>query len=328
MSRHTRYAASRGRPRFDAGPASVHDSLRRSSPTARMRIGGPSWATRMAARVRERGQIGRGKCHVALFDIDSTLLRTRGAGRAAFAETFRAEFDIEAFPRRNFLAWDAAIGPSCGRSSRSTGSRIEPDTWQRFVQGYLQRLQRTLATRRGRLLPGVLPLLQRDPGAKTTSRWVFVTGNVAAGARLKLAHYGIDSFFDFGGYGDHHTDRGGIAADALGAADAIPAERRIDCPRSPTLTTVIGDTPQDVQCARAIAARAVAVATGDFSLSELTATAPDRDVRRPDGSRRHPRDHHRCLSPGAISRWRAVKSASPSGRGEKIRSPNSVNAPA
>ena len=211
--------------------------------------------------------------YVALFDIDSTLLRTRGAGRAAFAETFRAEFDIERFEGEISFA---------GRSDRAIvrevlaqhGIEDRPGIWQRFVQGYLQRLERTLAVRRGGLLPGVLPLL-RAIRERSDIEMGILTGNVAAGARLKLAHYGIDSFFEFGGYGDHHTDRGGIAADALAAADAFLRTTH-GRPVKPALTTVIGDTPEDVRCARCIAAKAVAVATGGSSLSELEAAAPDR----------------------------------------------------
>jgi len=211
--------------------------------------------------------------YVVLFDIDSTLLRTRGAGRAAFAETFRAEFGIERLHGEVSFA---------GRSDRAIvrevfeqhGIEDRPGTWQRFVQGYLPRLERTLVTRRGSLLPGVLPLL-RALRERSDVAMGLLTGNVAAGARLKLEHYGIDSFFDFGGFGDHHTDRGGIAADALDAADAfLRATHRLSA--KPALTTVIGDTPEDVRCARCIAAKAIAVATGGSSLSELTAAAPDR----------------------------------------------------
>ena len=210
---------------------------------------------------------------VALFDIDSTLLSTRGAGRAAFAETFRAEFGIERVEGEISFA---------GRSDRAIvrdvlagyGIEDDPGTWERFLKGYLQRLERTLAARRGGLLPGVLPLLVAIRERSDIAMGI-VTGNVAAGARLKLAHYGIDSFFDFGGYGDHHTDRGGIAADAMDAAnDFLRAAHRQSA--VPALTTVIGDTPEDVRCARAVAAKAVAVATGDSSLAELTAAAPDR----------------------------------------------------
>ena len=210
--------------------------------------------------------------YVALFDIDSTLLRTRGAGRAAFAETFRAEFGVEG------IRGDVSYA---GRSDRAIVSEVfaqhgiedRPDTWGRFRQGYLPRLERTLATRRGCLLPGVLPLLRAIRERSDVVAGI-VTGNVAAGAWLKLRHYGIDSFFDFGGFGDHHHDRGGIAADALDAADAwLRTTHRLSA--KPGSTTVIGDTPEDVRCARCIAAKVIAVATGESSLSELAAAAPD-----------------------------------------------------
>ena len=211
--------------------------------------------------------------YVALFDIDSTLLRTQGAGRAAFAETFRADFDIERFHGEISFA---------GRSDRAIvrevfaqhGIEDQPGTWQRFVQGYLRRLEHTLTNRQGSVLPGVLPLL-RAIRERSDIAMGILTGNMAAGARLKLEHFGIDSFFEFGGYGDHHTDRSGIAADALGAADAfLRSTHRLSA--KPALTSVFGDTPEDVRCARSIAAKAIAVATGDASLSELTAAAPDR----------------------------------------------------
>ena len=211
--------------------------------------------------------------YVVLFDIDSTLLRTLGAGRAAFAETFRADFDIERI--RDGVSY-------AGRSDRAIvreilaqhGIEDRPDTWRRFRHGYLRRLQGALAARRGGLLPGVLPLL-RAIRERSDVAMGLLTGNVAAGARIKLRHYGIDSFFDFGGYGDRHVDRGGIAAEALAAADAyLHARHRLAA--EPALTTVIGDTPEDVRGARSIAAKAVAVATGESSLAELAAAAPDR----------------------------------------------------
>ena len=211
--------------------------------------------------------------YVALFDIDSTLLRTDGAGRAAFAETFRAEFDIE--PIQGDVSY-------AGRSDRAIVQEVLsrhgiddlPDIWHRFRRSYLPRLERTLAAHRGGLLPGVLQLL-RMMRERSDIAMGLLTGNVADGARLKLEHYGIDAYFDFGGFGDVHPNRNDIAADALRAANAFLRTRHgVDV--EPRRTTVIGDTPADVRCARSIAAKAIAVATGESSLSELAATAPDR----------------------------------------------------
>ena len=211
--------------------------------------------------------------YVVLFDIDATLLRTGGAGREAFAETLRADFNIERI--RGGIS-------HAGRSDRGIAREIfaqheiedTPGTWERFRRGYLQRLEHTLADGRGGLLPGVLPLLHAIRGRSDIAVGI-LTGNVAAGARLKLSRYGIDSFFDFGGFGDDHADRDGIAAEAFGAADGfLRARYRLSA--APRRTTVIGDTPEDVRCARAIAAKAIAVATGDSSMSELAAAAPVR----------------------------------------------------
>ena len=210
--------------------------------------------------------------YVALFDIDSTLLRTQGAGRAAFVETFRDEFDIVEI--RSGVAY-------AGRSDRAIVEEIfsqhgiipTSDRWRRFQRGYLRRLEGTLAARDGHLLPGTLSLLQAIQ-ARSDIVAGLLTGNVAAGARLKLRHFGIESFFEFGGYGDDHSDRSRIAADALGAADAFLRSRHRLSAR-PERTTVFGDTLEDVRCARSIAARAIAVATGESSLSELEAAAPD-----------------------------------------------------
>ena len=210
---------------------------------------------------------------VVLFDIDATLLHTGGAGRAAFAETLRAEFGIERI--RGGIS-------HAGRSDRGIardvfaryGIEDTPGTWERFRRGYLQRLERRLDARRGGLLPGVLPLLRAIRGRSDVAAGI-LTGNVAGGARLKLLRYGIDSFFDFGGFGDDHADRDGIAAEAMGAADVfLRSQHRL--PADPRRTTVIGDTPEDVRCARSIAAKAVAVATGASSMSELAAEAPVR----------------------------------------------------
>jgi len=97
-----------------------------------------------------------------------------------------------------------------------------------------------------------------------------ITGNVRAGAKLKLEHFGLWHFFRFGGFGDHHPDRDDIARDAMAAA-----RERLDGTYDPARVWVVGDTPKDVQCARAIGAQAIAVATGVYSMDELLPAEPD-----------------------------------------------------
>jgi phosphoglycolate phosphatase-like HAD superfamily hydrolase len=97
-----------------------------------------------------------------------------------------------------------------------------------------------------------------------------LTGNIRAGAGVKLAHYGIDRYFSFGAFGDERLDRDAVAHDAL-ALSRLHVDESIHASR----IWVIGDTPLDIQCARAIGARAVAVATGTHTTEELAAGSPD-----------------------------------------------------
>jgi phosphoglycolate phosphatase-like HAD superfamily hydrolase len=97
-----------------------------------------------------------------------------------------------------------------------------------------------------------------------------LTGNIRDGARIKLSHYGLYHYFRLGGFGDEHHDRDDVAREVLrelqGAlADVLDLDR----------VWVIGDTPFDVQCARAIGARAAAVATGWHTRDELAPSEPD-----------------------------------------------------
>jgi phosphoglycolate phosphatase-like HAD superfamily hydrolase len=97
---------------------------------------------------------------------------------------------------------------------------------------------------------------------------------VVRGAKTKLGHYGLWEYFlhdgrPLGGFGDHHYDRDDVAREAVAAVAARLGA--VD----PADVWVIGDTPLDVRCARAVGARAVTVATGWHPHEELEACRPD-----------------------------------------------------
>jgi phosphoglycolate phosphatase-like HAD superfamily hydrolase len=119
------------------------------------------------------------------------------------------------------------------------------------------------------VLPGILALLETLQKREDIALGL-LTGNIRAGARVKLGHYGLFEHFAFGGFGDHHFDRDDVAREALAAVHEnvhpqMPTER----------IWVIGDTPLDVKCARAIGVKVAAVATGVHSVEQLRETAPD-----------------------------------------------------
>lgn len=205
---------------------------------------------------------------VCLFDIDGTLVSTGGAGRAAFEAALREEFGLDAL-RGNV--------PMSGRTDRAIAGDLfrvhdiedTTENWQRLRGGYLGRLPAALAERPGRVLPGVVALLDElERFAHVTLG--LLTGNIAEGARVKLSHFDLFHRFRFGAFGDVQRDRDGVAREAEQlirqhvAADH-PADR----------IWIVGDTPLDVQCARAIGARAVAVATGVHSVDDLAPSVPD-----------------------------------------------------
>jgi phosphoglycolate phosphatase-like HAD superfamily hydrolase len=211
--------------------------------------------------------------YAVLFDIDGTLIQTGGAGQLAFAEAFRAEFGVPVL---------SGAVPFAGRSDRAIAldlmrvHGVEPSeaNWRRFVAAYLERLPAALEHREGRVLPGVGLLLDHIEALGDPLIGI-LTGNVRDGASHKLAYYGLNDRFAFGGYGDEATERSDIAAQALAAAEQFAHEQRRGANGSRPRAMVIGDTVHDIRCARAIGAVAVAVATGGSNREELAGESPD-----------------------------------------------------
>jgi phosphoglycolate phosphatase-like HAD superfamily hydrolase len=205
---------------------------------------------------------------VCFFDIDGTLLSSGGAGKAAMEAALVTEFGAVSLT-------DGV--PFAGRTDRAIvrdlfqlhGIEESAPHWQRFLTAYLQHLPGCLENHEGKVLPGIAALLAcfQERGDVAVG---LLTGNVRAGAQLKLGHYGLYHHFAFGGFGDDHLTREDVAREALSAVRTHLNEA-VDCEQ----IWVIGDTPLDIRCARAIGARAVAVATGWHTVDMLAAEAPD-----------------------------------------------------
>jgi phosphoglycolate phosphatase len=206
--------------------------------------------------------------NICLFDIDGTLLASGGAGKTAMEQALTQEFHV---------AVDDHQVPFSGRTDRAItrdlfqtyGIAHTAENCRRYLNTYLRLLPGCLNSHQGRVLPGIIELLQLL-AQRSHVHMGLLTGNVREGARIKLGHYGLADFFAFGGFGDAHFERDDVAREALEAAKTH-AGPDIDLERF----WVIGDTPLDIQCARAIGARVAAVATGWHSLQELAAARPD-----------------------------------------------------
>jgi phosphoglycolate phosphatase-like HAD superfamily hydrolase len=206
--------------------------------------------------------------YVCLFDIDGTLISTGGAGKAALEAALASQFGVAHLIEKIQLSGrtDRAIVRDIFRLHEIEETAEARD---RLLKSYLAHLPTCLARMQGQVLPGIAAFLdhlaERDDVAVG-----LLTGNVRAGARLKLGHYQLLRHFAFGGFGDHHLDRNDVAREAL-----REVQSRFDGTVTPDRIWVIGDTPHDVSCARCIGARVAAVATGWHSLEELHSCQPD-----------------------------------------------------
>lgn len=204
---------------------------------------------------------------VFLFDIDGTLLSTGGAG-------------VRAFRRASALwghpgAMDAVSfhGRTDTSLAREFLQRVGLDDSQtsihRFLDVYTFLLDDELSQGTGEVCPGVrewIALLSRRAVPPLLG---LLTGNVRRGAVLKLSVHGLDGHFVSGAFGDDHESR-----DELAHLARMRAGRCLNQELAPHEIIVIGDTPADIACARAIGSPCLAVATGAFSVRQLSEHHP------------------------------------------------------
>lgn len=204
---------------------------------------------------------------IILWDIDGTLLESGGAGVTAIVRTAR-----ELHGQDLSLAELDYRGRTDSLIVRQIFTRFQipwsEENLTRFRNRYLQYLQEEISRSSGRVYPGVERLLSTIQ-ERAGWRQGLLTGNFERGARIKLAHFGLERFFSFGAFGDRWECRNELARSAM----QLLRERWGDA-LSARQVFLIGDTPHDVVCAQAIGAYSIAVATGGYSLSELAGSRP------------------------------------------------------
>ncbi len=205
---------------------------------------------------------------LVLFDIDGTLIRTGGAGMIAFERVFASEFKSPGGAKR--LKFSGRTDPSIVRDFfRLHGLDPTPDNFRRFYEPYHFWLDHVLHEMGGRVLPGVLELIDGLRALPDPPVIGLLTGNVRLGAEIKLRHYGIWDHFELGAFGDDHEDRNQLAVIARERGN-----RHLRRELTGEEIVVVGDTPHDINCARAINAPCLAVATGGITKEELAAHQP------------------------------------------------------
>lgn len=204
------------------------------------------------------------------WDIDGTLLTTGRAGvfslGLATREITGTELDLSEFPTAGLT--DVEIARLI--ISRA-GMEAVDEVVEAFLRIYEQDLPASLPRKKGKVMPGVISILEnfRSEGALSS---ILLTGNTRAGARAKLEYYRLASFFDQGAFSDGTLNRAEIANNALKLIRSQwPGYQE-------TRVVVVGDTRHDVQCARAIGAKVIGVGTGGATVSELQNAGADAVV--------------------------------------------------
>lgn len=205
---------------------------------------------------------------ILLFDLDGTILTCGGAGQLAMERALTAAFGLKP-PFANIPCAGRTDKGICGNVFTMFDIDDSPRNRLAFQDAYLEHLPKCLHERRARLLDGtkqLLHVLQRREDLLIS----VLTGNYQAAATIKLKHFSVSDYFQHGIFGDRHAERNRLAEDALDEFS-----KRFSQPLSGHHFLVIGDTPADVRCARAIGAKVIAVATGIHSLETLRDAEPD-----------------------------------------------------
>lgn len=202
-----------------------------------------------------------------LFDIDGTLLRCRDRVHvSSFFSGVRSVLGQE-------LVLDGVIlsgntDPGILHDAFRLAA-LEDHRWQPHLEAILEAMRVEVAARRDEfqitMMPGVEETLAHLK-AKGAALGV-ATGNLESIGWLKIEFLGLRDWFTFGGF----SDRFAVRADMIGHAAALAREQA-----GPNATVcVIGDTPSDIQAARANGLPTIAVATGSFSFDDLMQHEPE-----------------------------------------------------
>lgn len=210
---------------------------------------------------------------LALFDIDGTLVHTGGAGVKAFAKVFQTVFNAhEGFEKLKFA----------GRTDVSLVREFfvyhkiaeTPENFELFFEHYVFWLDYILSHSHTEACPGVWEFIHALKNLPNPPMIGLLTGNIRLGAEIKLRHFNLWKEFETGAFADDNEDRDLIAAAARERGRRLLGKKLRD-----DEILVIGDTPFDIRCGRAINAKVLAVATGGATFDELKRHRPDWAVQ-------------------------------------------------
>lgn len=204
-----------------------------------------------------------------LFDIDETLVHTGGAGARSWAWAFDQIYGVPADIGEHTSAGET--DPQVGRSTFVAVLGREPihDELARLYSKYLWHLSEEIWISPGyRVLDGVDELLSSLADAGVILG--VISGAMEGAARMKLDPGKLNRYFVFGAYGSDSPDRTEITRQAVGKAARLHGHEL-----SHDEVCVVGDTPRDIEAARAAGVTAVGVASGHYTAGDFTTAGAD-----------------------------------------------------
>jgi phosphoglycolate phosphatase-like HAD superfamily hydrolase len=212
----------------------------------------------------------QGSAPVAIaFDVDETLVSTGGAGARSWGRSFDKLWGVAADISK--FTKGGMTDPEVGRLTFHgvMGREPSPEELARLMQQYLKFLPQEVARSPGyHVLPGVEDLLLRLIEAGVLVG--ITSGAVEAATHIKLARAGLNQYFSFGGFGSDSNDRGELTRIAIRRASVVRG-----APLDPARVCVVGDTPMDIAAAHAADAVGIGVATGKYTVDQLTEAGAD-----------------------------------------------------
>jgi len=205
---------------------------------------------------------------VVLFDVDETLVHTGGSGARSWDAAFRKIYGVPADIGEHTSAGET--DPQVATETFQGVMKRDPE-WHELAMLYAQYLlhlaQDIWHSEQYHVMPGVEETLGALGDAGVTLG--LVSGAMEGAARTKLMPANLNRFFVFGAYGSDSPERPELTKMAVQAAG------RLYGGITPDKVFVVGDTPLDISAARGAGAVSVGVATGKYSVEELTAAGPD-----------------------------------------------------
>ena len=208
---------------------------------------------------------------LVLFDIDGTLVLTGGAGLRAMNRACRDlvghDSALEGVVLAGRTDW-IILDDTLQRHGRTLDAELLAELREQYLLHLCEEIELP-GTGVKRALPGVNELLAALSSRDDVGLGL-LTGNFAAGAKIKLEHFDLWKYFAFGAFGDDSSDRNALVPIAIRRA----REKGIGDVDVQDVF-VVGDTPFDVGCALAVGAVPVGVATGGFRVDQLRASGAE-----------------------------------------------------